>query len=45
MERSGIRRGSMNWICLAQDREMCGALVSIVFNIQIPENIGIFMSI
>jgi hypothetical protein len=44
MERSGIRQGRMDWICLTEDRVMCGALVRIVLNIQIPEDIGIFMS-
>jgi hypothetical protein len=36
--------GGMDWIDLAQDRRQWGALVMTVMNLQVPQNIGKFLS-
>jgi hypothetical protein len=36
--------GSMNWIDLAQDRDQWRALVNMVMNLQVPYNVGKFLS-
>jgi hypothetical protein len=36
MDLVGIGRGSMNWIGVAQDRDMWRALVNVVMNLQVP---------
>jgi hypothetical protein len=39
-----IKRGSMNWIQLAQDRDQRRALVNMLKYLWVPQNLGIFLS-
>jgi hypothetical protein len=39
-ESSGIWRGSVYWIDLAQDRDRFRAYVNTVMNLQVPQNAG-----
>jgi hypothetical protein len=39
MDLGEIAWGSMNWFCLAQDRDQWWALGNVVINFQVPQNI------
>jgi hypothetical protein len=44
MDLREIGCGDMGWIHLAQDRGQCRTLVNRVMNIQVPQNVGQFLS-
>jgi hypothetical protein len=44
MDLGGITWGGMDWIDLAQDRDQWRALVNTVMNLQVPQNVGKFLS-
>jgi len=43
-EFSRNRRGGMDWIYLAHDRQKWWALVNMVMNLQFPQNVGNFLT-
>jgi len=34
----------MDWIGLAQDRDRCQSFVNVVMNLQVPKNVGNFLT-
>jgi hypothetical protein len=42
MDLGEIERESVNWIRLAQDRDLWRALVNIVMNLRVPKKVGLF---
>jgi hypothetical protein len=44
MDLRGIGWGGMDWIVLAQDRDLWRALLNTVINLRVPYNIGKFFS-
>jgi hypothetical protein len=44
MDLREIGWGGMDWIDLAQDRDQWTALVNVVMNLWVPENVGKFLS-
>jgi hypothetical protein len=44
MDLRTIRWGGMNWIDLAQDMDQWRALVNMVMNLRVPQNVGKFLS-
>ena len=44
MDLQEVGWGSMDWIDLAQNRERWQALVDVVINFQVPQNLGNFLT-
>jgi hypothetical protein len=44
MDLKVIEWGGMDWIAMAQDRDKWRALVNMVINILVPQNVGKFLS-
>jgi hypothetical protein len=44
MDLQGVGFGSVDWIELAQDRDMWWALVTAVMNLRVPQNAGTFLT-
>jgi hypothetical protein len=44
MNLRDIGLGDMDWIDLAQDRDQWRVLVNAVINLQVPQNVGKFLS-
>jgi hypothetical protein len=44
MDLRGIEWGDMDWIDLVQDRDQWRALVNMVMNLRVPNNVGKFLS-
>jgi hypothetical protein len=44
MELREIGWGGMDWVNLAQGRDQCRVLVNMVMNLQVPKNVGKFLS-
>jgi hypothetical protein len=44
MDLQEVRWGGMDWIDTAQDRDRWRVLVSVVMNLQVPQNAGNFLT-
>jgi hypothetical protein len=43
MDLQEVGWGGMDWIDMAQDRDRWRALLSVVMNLQVPQNVGNFL--
>jgi len=44
MDFHKVKFGGMDWIKLAHDRDKLQALVNVVMNLQVPQNVGNFLT-